>query len=218
MKNHRFIVVISSLLFNHICFAQTQQSPKFFLSAGYGLSGSFFVRSYTEWAPLPRYKVFYKKHFIGVAQNAAIGINLKNGWEARFGINYQHFTRRVVSKDTLNNVFINLDHDIHERDYMWQGNVARKLGSHKNLFVVGLGLYYLRPKTQVVEIFPGYVGDIEPQFKDSHEEEGGAVVEFAYEYKFQPRVNIGIKTQFYYTITAAYAESMTLFPYMKILF
>jgi hypothetical protein len=69
-----------------------------------------------------------------------------------------------------------------------------------------------------VEIFPGFVGDVEPEYKDSHSEEGGAFIEFAYEYKFQPKVNIGVKTQFYYTITAAYAESITLFPYIKLNF
>ncbi len=183
------------------------------------MAGSFFVRSYQEFSPIQRYKTFYKKNFIGVSQNAAIGVNLKRNWEVRFGINFQHFTRRIKSLDTLNNVQIDLSHDIHHRDYMWFGSLAKKLEKKSHLFAFGLGLYYLRPKQQEVEIFyPNYFGDVERDFKNSRLNEGGAFTELAYEYKFQPKVNIGVKTQFYYTISAGYSESITLFPYIKILF
>ncbi len=104
-----------------------ESKSKFFISAGYGLAGSFFVRSYEEFAPLPTYKVFYKKHFVGVAQNFAIGMNLKKNYQLRLGINFQHFTRRIKSRDTLNTVTINLNHTIHHRDYMWFGESVKTL-------------------------------------------------------------------------------------------
>jgi hypothetical protein len=194
------------------------RNPKFFLSAGYGLAGSFFVRSYDELSPISQNKVFEKKKFVGVAQNASIGYSFKKNWEARAGINYQHFTRSVKSKDTLNNIQIIFNNDIHHRDYMWYGAADKKLNSKKNSFLVGLGLYYLVSKIQTIEIYPGYVISNEKIWKGSYNGELGVLTEFAYEYKFQPKVNIGLKSQFYYTITAAYAESVTLLPYVKIIF
>jgi hypothetical protein len=221
MNKHSLFIITLLLLFSSICFSQNNnlRKQKFFLTAGYGLAGSFFVRSYDEFAPISSYKTFYKKHFIGVAQNASLGMNLKNNWDIRLGFHFQHFTRRVTSKDTLNNVIINLDHTIHHRDYIWYGSLNKKLEKRNHLYSFGLGLYYLRPKQEEVEIFyPGYFANVERDQKNSRLNEGGSFIEFAYEYKFQPKVNIGVKTQFYYTLSAGYAECVTLFPYIKILF
>ena len=222
MKNHIFFSFILFFLLSQNCLSQKKnknQKSKFFLTAGYGLAGSFFVRSYMEFAPLSRYKTFYNKNFIGSAQNAAIGIDLKKNWEVKMGINFQHHTRRVKSRDTLGNVNIILNHDIHNRDYMWYGSVAKKLERKNHLFAIGLGLYYLRSKAEIIEIYyPSYLADVEPEYKDSRDAQGGVFTEFAYEYKFQPKVNLGVKTQFYYTLSAAYVESITLFPYIKIIF
>jgi hypothetical protein len=133
-KSLAFILILSVLTAN--CLAQNENKHfKFFISAGYGLAGSFFTRSYSEWAPVSDYKAFYKKNFVGVSQNAAIGMNLKKNWEARFGINFQHFTRRIKSRDTLNGVDVKFDHDIHHRDYMWYGNFAKKF-EKQNIFGV----------------------------------------------------------------------------------
>ena len=78
---------------------------------------------------------------------------------------------------------------------------------------------YLRPKQEEVEIyFPSYFGNIERSYKNNRLEEGGLYAEFDYKYKFQPKVNLGVKTQFYFTATTGYAESITFFPYIKILF
>lgn len=219
MKNYRLIICIISLLFRHVCLSQSHQPPKFLLSTGYGIAGSFFVRSYEEFVPVPSATVFYKKRFLGTTQTAALGINLKNNWEARFGINYQHFTRKIYYHNTVNNIEVIFDHDIHHRDYMWFGSVLKKIKSENNFWNVGLGLYYLRPKQEEVEIFyPTLILNVERDFKNSRLEEGGVIAEFAYEHKFQHRVNIGLKSQFYYTASAGYAESVTLFPYVKFLF
>jgi hypothetical protein len=83
----------------------------------------------------------------------------------------------------------------------------------------GLGVYYLRPKQEEISIYyPSFFENIERNYQNSRLEEGGVFIHFAYEYKFQSKVNLGIKTQFYYTLTAGYAESITLLPYVKIIF
>lgn len=196
---------------------ENKKKDKFFITTGYGLAGSFFVRSYDEFAPIPRYKTFYKKNFVGVAQNIAIGINLEKNYQIRIGLNFQNFTRKIKSKDTLSDLTINLDHTIHHRDYMWFAGVNKNFEIKKHIFSPGLGIYYLRSKQEEVEIyFPSYFADIERDFKNSRLNEGGVYTEFSYEYKFQPKVNLGIKTQFYYTLSTWEAESITLFPYIKI--
>src|SRR5690606_22417566 len=198
--------------------AQTSNEGKFFITAGYGLAGSFFVRSYHEFAPIPNNKIFQKKNFVGNAQNFAVGYNLKNNWHINVGINFQHSTRRIKSLDTLGNLILRLDHTIHHRDYMWFGSVNKNIERKKNNFLFGMGLYYLRPKQEEVVIYPNFVQNRERDFQTSKLEEGGAFIEFAYEYKFQPKVNLGLKSQFYHTITSGEATSVTLFPYIKISF
>jgi hypothetical protein len=217
-----FIILLSFIGFNN-CFSQEapkkkQPVSRIFFSVGYGLSGSFFVRSYEEFAPFQQYQLFQKKRFIGSAQNAAVGINFKKNWEARVGINYQHFTKWISAKDTLNGVVFDLNHDIHHRDYMWYGIVDKKINHKNHFFVVGLGIYYLETKSQWVEVFPRYVRDVEFYLKGSYNGEAGVFTEIAYEYKFQPKVHLGIKSQFYFTATLGTAESITLFPYVVIKF
>lgn len=198
--------------------AQNGKTGKFFITTGYGIAGSFFVRSYDEFAPVSNYKVFEKKKFIGNAQNFSIGYKLKNNWYVQLGINFQHFTRHINSRDTLGNVLLINDHTIHHRDYMWFGSFGKSFPVKKHLFIPAFGIYYLRPKQQEVEIYPAYFANIERDYHNSRLEEGGAFIEFAYEYKFQPKVNLGIKSQFYYTISTGEPESVTLFPYIKINF
>ena len=101
---------------------------------------------------------------------------------------------------------------------MWFGSVNKNIERKKNNFLFGMGLYYLRPKQEEVVIYPNFVQNRERDFQTSKLEEGGAFIEFAYEYKFQPKVNLGLKSQFYHTITSGEAISVTLFPYIKISF
>lgn len=212
-----YLLFVYFLMFNTNCIAQ-QKQDKFFISAGYGLAGSFFVRSYEEFNPIPGSRVLYKKKFVGVSQNAAIGINFSKNWEARVGINFQHFKRRIASLDTINNIMVKFQQDIHHRDYMWYGSTAKKIDFKKHLFSFGIGLYYLLPRQEEIDILPNFIGDVERDQKHYNLNEGGSFIEVGYEYKFQPKVNLGVKTQFYYTLTASIAESITLFPYVKINF
>lgn len=206
-------------IFSLLVASQAGAQNRFFINAGYGLAGSFFVRSYDEFNPLQGSKVFYKKHFAGVAQNAAIGLHLKKNWDVKAGINYQHFTRKIQSLDTINYIVVNFDHDIHHRDYMWYSSVSKSIDTRKHFWGFGLGLYYLLPKQEEVEIVkPVYIASVERNQKNSRLNEAGSFAEVFYEYRFQPKVNLGIRGQFYYTVSAGYAESVTLFPFVKISF
>jgi hypothetical protein len=212
------------LLFSTTAFSQSKEEKnKISISGSYGMAGSFFVRSFQEVLPFPsgNYRAFLKKRFIGNAQNFTIGYRLKDNYEIKAGINSQHFTRRVKATDTLQSVIIRLDNTIHHRDYMYFTSLHKAFERKKYFLSTGLGLYYLRDQDETIEYGPGipnYYSNYESNYRNSKAEEGGIFAEFAYEYKFQPKVNIGVKAQFYFTASAGTAESVTLLPYIRISF
>lgn len=213
------------LLINFQIFSQniSRDKSRFSISAGYGLAGSFFVNEYVEALPFPAsgYRNFAKKNFLGSSQQINVGFKLNKHYELNVGLHFQHFTRRVKVTDTLSNVVISLDNTIHERNHIYLGNINRVFERKKSLYYAGMGLYYIRPISESIEYgsgTPNFYSNYEARYDNSKQEEGGAFVEFAYEYKFQPKVNIGLKTQFFYTISIASAEAITFFPYIKILF
>jgi hypothetical protein len=73
-------IILIVIGFAYDCNAQSQ-TPKpseIFVTAGYGLAGAFFSRSYDEGTPSTLgYRSFLNKNFIGIAQEVAIGIHLK---------------------------------------------------------------------------------------------------------------------------------------------
>jgi len=222
-KSSTAIFLFSLFLLSNLKSKAQQKEKKIFISAGYGLAGSFSVKSYIESLPFPsaQYGKFAKKNFIGNAQQFNVGYRLSKNYQLNAGIHFQRFTRRVKATDTLLSVVIYLDNAIFEKNYIYFANVSRVFERKKQLFYAGLGLYYIRSQSEQIEYgrgIPNFFSNYESRFDNSRAEEGGSFVEFAYEYKFQPRVNIGIKGQFYYTLSAGYAESVALFPYVKILF
>jgi hypothetical protein len=189
------------------------------LEAAYGLAGSFFVRSYNETPPFGGEAIsFYKKRFIGNAQNLSIGIHLKNGFSLKTGIHFQHFTQNVRYNGVFSGVTLEIEKDIHHRDFMLYGGIKKEYKKKRNIIAWGSGIYYLMPKQEEIDIAPRYISIVERNQKNNHLNEAGVYGELMYEYSFQPRVNIGLKTQFYYTVTAAYAESITLAPFIRIIF
>lgn len=224
MKIFKFnIFFLLLLLFKHSSAQiQTEKKSKIFLTAGYGLAGSFFVRSYEEALPFPSdpYRAFYKKNFIGNTLEGAAGITLGKRYELKVGVNHQHFTRHIKAlQDTISNVVIYLENTIHERDYMYFASIHKLFDKRKHCFSTGLGIYYLKPFSETIEYgygIPNFVSISEPRGKYS--EEGGILADLAYEYKFQSKVNLGIRAQFYYTASDGIVESVTLFPFIKINF
>lgn len=209
-----FIIVMYS---QNIYCQQKQSKQKFFITTGYGLAGSFFVRSYDEFIPASRYKSFEKKDFLGSAQNIGIGVSLKKNYQFVLGLNFQHFTRSIKSKDTLGYVEISFDNTIHHRDYIWFAGITKKFEQKNQILSPGIGIFYSRSKQEEVQIiYPNSYLFQERNFKNSRLEEAGVYAELAYEYKFQTKVNLGIKTQFYFTISTGSPESLTLFPFIRI--
>jgi hypothetical protein len=198
------------------CNAQIKEAKpsKFFFSTGFGLGGNFFVRDYDEALPFPssEYKSFFKKNFIGTVQEVSAGIHLKKGIDLNFGYSRQRFTRKVIVEDNLpSNVSVLMDLKIHHVDNIWFGGLTKNYSRRKNIYSWGSGIFWLRAQQQEGEIYTGYV-----IFRERKLEDGGAYVQLAYEYRYQPKVHIGLKGQFFWILSGSYPESVALAPYIKL--
>lgn len=222
MKNLLGILTFA-LALQTVCLAQTKEvkPSKIFLSAGYGAAGNFFVRDYDEKLPFPSayYKAFFTKQFVGTAQEIAVGIHLKKNIDIKFGYNRQRFTRHVLLDDTLpSGVAVYLDHKIQHVDNNWFVGMSKNYIRKKSQLSWGTGLFYLISQKQTVEVTSRYIIDKEFNGKNTRLNELGAFAELAYEYKFQPKVNLGIKSQFGWVVSGSYPEFVTLSPFIKLNF
>jgi hypothetical protein len=201
------------------CKAQTKPS-KFFLSVGQGAGGSFFVRDYDEALPSNTlgYKAFLKKKFVGIAQEITVGIHLKKNIDLKFGYNRQRFTRRVLVDDTVSGVGVSIDHRIQHVDNSFLIGMSKNYIRKMSQLSWGSGLYYWTGQLHTIEVYPRYIIDRDVVLKGSYSGDLGAYAEMAYEYKFQPKVNIGIKGQFFWILSGSYANSVALFPFIKLNF
>ncbi|RPD44213.1 hypothetical protein [Paracnuella aquatica] len=219
----RTLFTIGILFLANFCHSQEINS-RFHIDAGYGLAGSFFVRTVTEMPPFeaPGYREFSRKKFVGNAQNISIGYRLNERYLLKGGIHYQHFTRRVQVNQMLGPVSLTIDKSIHHRDYMYYGGINRLYLKKKAVLSGGLGLYFLASKMENIQFGsgnPSFYNNYETTLNNSPKNlEMGAFSEFSYEYKFQTKVNLGVKAQFYFTVSAMYAESVALLPFIKINF
>ena len=94
------------------------------------------------------------------------------------------------------------------------GGLAKNYFKKNNQFVFGFGLFFIRPSQQEVEIYPNFYINRERRKLDDL----GAYAELGYEYRFQPKVNLGIKGQFFWIVSGSYPESAALLPYIKLNF
>lgn len=134
------------------------------------------------------------------------------------GFNRQRFTRKVYINDTLSGVGLFLDNRIQHVDNIWFGGIAKNYNRGKMQFSWGAGLFMVTPQQQTVEVYSNFIIDREDNAKNSRLNEGGTYGELAYEYKFQPKVNIGIKGQVWFILSGSYFESVALFPFIKLNF
>jgi len=218
MKNIFFLLPFLLLLRGE-CISQAKPS-RFFLSTGYGLGGSLFSTSYDEATPSDSlgYSAFLNKKFIGAAQEIAVGVHLKRNVDIKLGYNRQRFTRHVHVEDTLRGVGLILDHRIQDVDNNWFIGMDKNYIKKSFQLFWGAGLYLLSSQQHTVEIYPAYLIDRENVMKGSYNAELGAYAEFDYEYKFQPKVNIGVKGQFFWIVSGSYPESVALFPFIELNF
>ena len=198
-----------------------QNKSKITFSAGYGLAGSFFVNSYSE-KPIfgPDDVYFFNKKINGTVGTVDVGWNLKRNYSLHFGFNRQHFTKDIQYNTMMNNVVFMIDREIYHKDNIYTLSLRKRFKSSKGSLQGGLGIYYLRSEQNEIEILKSMQAylDIERAVAGYGLEEGGVMAEIGYDYYFQPKVAIGIKSAFYFTITTGEAESVILLPYIRLIF
>ena len=197
----------------------TPVNHKYSIQAGFGAAGSFFVRSYNEGYDQIS---FLKKDFIGKTFSFGISRAIGKNFDLSLNYSFQEFSRRVSYLALLDNVeFILHDFSIRHINNIYDLTLRKYFGNTSGRWMVGLGLYYLRPIQQEISIYgpgPATVQIHERRHKYHSLNEGGSLVEIGYEKRFQPRMSIGIKSQLMYTLSTQEFESVTLYPYLKYAF
>lgn len=192
---------------------------KYSIQGGFGAAGSFFVRSYEENI---FEKSFYKKNFIGKTLSIGIARAIGKNFDLSLNYSFQEFNRRVSYYAMLDNVeFILHDFTIRHINNIYDVTLRKYFGNTSGKWMVGLGLYYLRPIQQEISHYgtgPAIVQIQERRHKHHSLNEAGSLVEIGYEKRFQQRMVIGIKSQLMYTISTQEFESVTLYPYLKYAF
>ena len=221
MNNKIKLLTLFLFFFSINAFSQkTETEKKFSLNAGYGLAGGFFASSYED-HQLGSIE-YLNKNFVGTNLFVEVEMKLKRNNSLAL-----HYSRQIFSKAVFYENSVGINHVIIDTKIRDVNNIIglsfnKFFTKNKNSLSVGVGPYYLAPLTGKVFIAENSTGITviveESDPKDSYSAEAGAFVDFSYNYQFQPRVEIGVKSQFYYTISGNYAESITLFPYVKIKF
>lgn len=216
----RYLFLILFCILSIVSNAQKKNS--FFTSFGFGPAGTFFATTYNE-QPFPsRYpRYIYNKKFVGRAFFFAVGKEMNNHFSIQLRYSNQHFAKKINVIDTLpsSGVYFRYYGRIRHVNHLFELFADKEISVQKTSSLkFGLGLYYVSPTQGELEIYPNIIVFDERDKAKYNLEELGALGELAYEYKFQPKVSIGLKSQFYYTISAPGPESITLLPYIKINF
>jgi len=221
MNNKIKLLALVFLFFSFNTFSQKNESEKrFSLNAGYGLAGSFFASSYgkTQTSAIE----FRNKNFFGSNLFFEVEMKLKRNYSLALHYSRQTFSKSVFYENTVGINHVIIDTKIRDVNNIFGLSLNKFFTKNKNSLSIGLGPYYIAPVSEFIYISPNSTGMsvmvTESNHKNSNAGEAGAFVDFSYNYQFQPRVEIGVKSQFYYTISGNYAESITLFPYVKIKF
>jgi hypothetical protein len=208
----------------HCCCAGQQQNnfnQKISIQSGYGMAGSFFVRSYDE--NQTSGASFYRKNFIGKTMSIGISGYIGQNFDLSFNYSFQEFNKRISYQiQTINGEVIIDDHSIRHINNIYDLTIRKKFLSKTSYWLTGVGIYYLRPIQQEIDIYSSssdlniFIQD--RRHKNHNLNEGGALMEVAYEKIVQQKFRLGIKTQLFYTISTAQFESISLYPYIKYTF
>jgi len=199
---------------------KTETEKRFSLNAGFGLAGGIFASSYEDhqYGSIE----YLNKNFVGTNLFVEVEMKMKRNYSLALHYSRQVFSKSVYYENTIGINHVRIDTKIRDVNNIFGLSLNKSFTKNKNSLSIGLGPYYLTPlsgKVFIAEHSTGITVIVEESDpNDGYSGEAGAFVDFSYNYQFQPRVEIGVKSQFYYTISGNYAESITLFPYVKIKF
>lgn len=203
----QFCLLFFLTCYSIITFSQKQsEKGKISFSVGYGLSGNIFVRAKDY---------YYKKNFIGT--NLSFNATMKTGEKSELKLGYtrqENYSKRIIFSGST--VFIN-SKTRHVNNFFELAYI-KSFTQKKNSFKPGLGVVYIQPQQEEVDYGPMFIEWLERNKKFNQIDDLGMFMEFSYEYKFQDRVNVGLRSQFYFNITAGLSESVSFYPYIRIFF
>ena len=202
-------LILFILVIIQISYLQAQTKKRISLEINYGVGGNFFVRSYDETAPPPVMQ-FYNKNFIGSIGGFEVKYNITTN--SSFNLAYaKSVNKREITYDIGGNatiLYFHISHINHFYQLYYETALSKKI----KYFKLHGGIYYLRMSQQEVDASPGGVSFQERDFEHNKLEEGGVFFGIHFIKKIETKFDLGIKSRFYYTISANYFEAITLTP------
>jgi hypothetical protein len=201
--------ILAVLLICVLLETNAQKNQRFSIELNYGLNGNFFVRSYDETAP-PSVKFFYKKKFVG--QIGGLEIKYRLTPVSTIGLAYASSTnKREINYQNGINATI-LYFDISHINHFYQLVYERAFSKRNNALNFNGGIFYLRMKQQEVEVSPAGVLFEERDFRHYNLEEGGVFAGLHYSKYIDKKLELGIRSRFYFLISTGEPEAITLTP------
>jgi hypothetical protein len=189
--------------------AYTQQAHKFSIGVNYGLQGNFFVRSYDEYAP-GGVKRFLNKNFVGTIG----GVELKYNTSEHASLNLAY--SQSVNKREIN--FNNGSGDIvshfnirHINNF-FQLSYETIVSKNAKWFRVNAGVYYLRSRQQEIDASQRDLSIEERDYKSNGLEEGGVFLGLNLTKKIDTKLDLGLRSNIYFTVSTGAFEAVTLTP------
>jgi hypothetical protein len=186
-----------------------QHKYKLSVEANYGLQGNFFVRSYDEYAP-GGVKRFLNKNFVGTIG----GVELKYNTSEHASLNLAY--SQSVNKREIN--FNNGSGDIvshfnirHINNF-FQLSYETIVSKNAKWFRVNAGVYYLRSRQQEIDASQRDLSIEERDYKSNGLEEGGVFLGLNLTKKIDTKLDLGLRSNVYFTVSTGAFEAVTLTP------
>ncbi|MEN9599887.1 MAG: hypothetical protein RL596_2206 [Bacteroidota bacterium] len=205
------LVLLFSLALPALSFSQKKNRVS--LEAAYGLQGNYFVGSYTEVNRPGTQAAFLNKNFIGSI--GGITLKYRATKTASWGLGYSRSrnTRTVDYFTSINGFGVYIrDFDITHLNHFFEIFYQRKFSKKLPFLKYEIGLFYLRPQQQEVEVSFSGAGFEQRNFKNAKLEEGGAFVGIQFSKMIDTKFELGIKSRVYYLISTNSLETITLTP------
>lgn len=211
MRKYLYLAFCISLLTSKL-YAQDKQKRIFFQGSN-GIAGTIFGRTYPETLPetVLGYKAYVNMRFLGTAQDYSLGFHVNKKVDLSVGYNRQRFTRWVKAEGRTGGVKFLVRKKIQQVENSIYAGASRKYQNGNNTFSWGGGAGYIISQMQRVEIYPGAYLDEEYNARDLI-----AFAEMGYAYRFQKKVDIGIKGQVWWILSGSYFNSVSLMPYVRL--
>ncbi|MCM5529933.1 hypothetical protein [Parasegetibacter sp. NRK P23] len=201
----------------HITFGQ-QKKGRVSISANYGLTGNFFVRSYDEQNGPTDKQYFYKKNFIGSAAGLAVTFQVSENSGLFLEYSRTINTGKKSYEGSLNSTSVMIeDFRLRHVNNFFQLGYVRNFKMANAFIQAQAGVFMLTDQKQLISIerWDNLISISETNAENSGSKEAGVFLGGEYSFKLDTKVDFGIRTRGYFLVSTGTFEALTLTPVLR---